>query len=217
MPARVSANSLRISEAPDNSAKTARRPVPADGSNTTSAGVIAAAMFATHANPIGVENCWRDSLSSDRRVWVGRRLAIFVNIGNMADGDVALARMAAPCRRRNRTVAASQASYAVFQFQAPEASEAPKATSIAPRKPAASMRRPRSRSVKSCRAALTTAEATTAVARIESGAAAEPPRRDSVMTGFLGRDGTGRTARHSPKTATAQILPGPPLALNHGQ
>ena len=32
------------------------------------------------------------------------------------------------------------------------------------------MRRPRSRSVKSCRAALTTAEATTALARIESGA-----------------------------------------------
>jgi hypothetical protein len=57
MPARVSANSLRMSEAPDNSAKTARRPVPADGSNTTSAGVIAAAMLATHANPIGVENC----------------------------------------------------------------------------------------------------------------------------------------------------------------
>jgi hypothetical protein len=32
---------LRISEAPDNSAKMARRPVPADGSSTTSADVIA--------------------------------------------------------------------------------------------------------------------------------------------------------------------------------
>src|SRR5206468_6633098 len=56
------------------------------------------------------------------------------------------------------------------------------------------MRRLRSRSVKSCRAALTTAEATTAVARMESGAAAAPPARDSVMAGFLGRAGMGRTA-----------------------
>ena len=74
------------------------------------AGVIAAATLATYANPIGVENCCRDWLSSDRRVWVGRRLAILISIHSMAAGDVALTRMAAPCRRRNRVVAASQAS-----------------------------------------------------------------------------------------------------------
>jgi xanthine/uracil permease len=45
------------SEAPASSARMARRPVPADGSRTTSAGVIAAATLATYANPIGVENC----------------------------------------------------------------------------------------------------------------------------------------------------------------
>src|SRR6266481_1787900 len=33
------------------------KPVPADGSRTTSAGVIAAAILATNASPIGVENC----------------------------------------------------------------------------------------------------------------------------------------------------------------
>ena len=110
MPARLSANSLRTREAPASSARTARWPVPADGSSTTSAGVIAAATLATYANPIGVENCWSDSLSSDRRVWVGRRLAIRISIDSMSAGDAALARMAAPCRRRNRTVAASQAS-----------------------------------------------------------------------------------------------------------
>ena len=57
MPARLSANSLRISEAPASSARMARRPVPADGSITTSAGVISAATLATNASPIGVENC----------------------------------------------------------------------------------------------------------------------------------------------------------------
>ena len=71
---------------------------------------MAAATLETYANPIGVENCWSDWLSSDRRVWVGRRLAILISIDSMAAGDAAFARMAAPCRRRNRTVAASQAS-----------------------------------------------------------------------------------------------------------
>src|SRR6266478_7028122 len=51
---------------------------------------------------------------------------------------------------------------------------------MALRRTAASTRRPRSRSVKSWRAALTTLEATTAVARIGSGTAA-PSMRDSVM------------------------------------
>ena len=42
---------------------------------------------------------------------LGRKEAvILISIGSMAAGDAALARMAAPCRRRNRTVAASQAS-----------------------------------------------------------------------------------------------------------
>jgi antirestriction protein ArdC len=109
-PALLSANSLRMREAPAISARMASRPVPADGSSTTSAGVIAAATLATNASPMGVENCWRDSLSSDRRVCVRRRLVILVSIGSMAVGDVALARMAVPYRRRNRTVAASQAS-----------------------------------------------------------------------------------------------------------
>src|SRR5262249_59898919 len=57
---------------------------------------------------------------------------------------------------------------------------------MALRRAVASMQRPRSRSVKSCRAALTTAEATTAVARIESGAALAPPTKDSVMGDFSG-------------------------------
>src|ERR1700757_2566925 len=85
---------------------------------------------------------------------------------------------------------------------------------MALRRTAASMRRPCSRSVKSCRAALTIADATTAVARIESGAALAPPARDSVMRGSFGERGMGRTARHSPDTAAAQTLPGPPLPLD---
>src|SRR5262249_1868973 len=46
-----------------------------------------------------------------------------------------------------------------------------------------------SSSVKSCRAALTIAEATAAVARIESGAALAPPMRDSVMRDVFRRGG----------------------------
>src|SRR6201987_1037142 len=130
----------------------------------------------------------------------------------MAAGDAALARMAAPYRRRNRTVAASQASYAIFQFQAPVASEAANAASLALRRTAASTRRPRSRSVKSWRAALTTAEATTAVARIGSGTAV-PSMRDSVMGEISRRAGTGRAARRALKTAARQTLPGPALPL----
>src|SRR5579883_1020152 len=104
----------------------------------------------------------------------------------MAAGDAALARMAAPYRRRNRTVAASHASYAVFQFQAPLVSEVPNAASMAWRRTAASMRSPRSRADKSCPADLTTADATMGVGRIASGKA---PPRDLVMAGCLGRTG----------------------------
>src|SRR5690349_9385039 len=103
----------------------------------------------------------------------------------MAAVAPALARMAGLNLRRNRTVATWQTSQAVFQFQAPTASEAPKAASIALLKTVVSKRRPRSRSVKSCRAALTAAEVRLAAARIESGAAAAPPAKDSVIAGFL--------------------------------
>src|SRR5229473_654845 len=77
---------------------------------------------------------------------------------------------------------------------------------MALRRTAASTRRPRSRSVKSWRAALMTAEATTAVARIGSGTAA-PSMRDSVMGGISRRAGMGRAARRSLKTAAAQTFP----------
>src|SRR5215831_14329178 len=62
---------------------------------------------------------------------------------------------------------------------------------MALRRAVASMRRPRSMSVKSCRAALTIAEATTAVAHIESGAPLAPPAKDSVMGDFLSESGNG--------------------------
>src|ERR1700757_2734065 len=83
---------------------------------------------------------------------------------------------------------------------------------MALRRTAASTRRPRSRSVKSWRAALTTAEATTAVARIGSGTAV-PSMRDSVMGEVSRRAGLGRAARRSLRTAAAQALPGPALPL----
>src|SRR5207302_551227 len=71
----------------------------------------------------------------------------------------------------------------------------------------ASMPRPRSRSGKSCRAALMVAEVRLAAARIESGAAAAPPARVSVMAGFLERAGTGRTIRRSPLTRQLKPFP----------
>src|SRR6202000_1735224 len=125
----------------------------------------------------------------------------------MAAGDAALARIVAPYRRRNRIVAASQASYAVFQFQAPLASEPPNAASMALRRALASMGPPSSSSVKSCRAALTTEEATTAVARMENGAALARSRRDWVMG-----DHSGEREWAEPPGAllkTAQLKPFP--------
>ena len=88
----------------------ASNPVPAEGSSTRSAGVIAAAALAARPSAIGVENCWSAWLSSERRVWVGRSPAILASIGSKAAGDAARARMAGPNLRRNRTVAASQES-----------------------------------------------------------------------------------------------------------
>ena len=67
-PARVSAISFRASRALASSAKIASNPVPADGSSTTSAGVSAAASAATKPSANGVENCWKCSDSSERRV-----------------------------------------------------------------------------------------------------------------------------------------------------
>ncbi len=80
----------------------ARSPVPAEGSSTTSAGVIAAAVLATKPSPIGVENCWSAWLSSDRRVWDGTRAASFVSMARKRDGDAARSRMAGPNLQRNR-------------------------------------------------------------------------------------------------------------------
>jgi hypothetical protein len=59
--ARVSASSLRRACAAI-SARMASSPVPADGSSTMSAGVIAAAVSAARPSGIGVENCWRPGL-----------------------------------------------------------------------------------------------------------------------------------------------------------
>ena len=108
--ARVSANSLSTKLAPANSAWIARSPVPAEGSSTRSAGVIAAAAHATKPRPIGVENCWSAWLSSERRVCDGSSPASLASIARNADGDAARSRMAGPNLRRNRTCAASQAS-----------------------------------------------------------------------------------------------------------
>jgi hypothetical protein len=71
-PARASASSFKTILLPASSAKMASKPVPAEGSSTTSAGAIAAALAATKARSIGVENCCSARLSWDRRVWVGR-------------------------------------------------------------------------------------------------------------------------------------------------
>ena len=109
-PARVSASSLSMSAPPASSARMASRPVPAEGSSTRSAGVIAAAVLAATPSVIGVENCWSAWLSAERRVCVGRSPPILVSIGSMAVGDAPLARIAGPNLRRNRTVAASQES-----------------------------------------------------------------------------------------------------------
>ena len=53
----------------------ARRPVPAEGSSTRSAGVSAAAVAAAKPSAIGVENCCSAWLSSERRVWEGSSAA----------------------------------------------------------------------------------------------------------------------------------------------
>lgn len=75
MSARASAYSLSKSLAPASSAWIASIPVPADGSSTTLPAEIDAARAATKASGSGVENCWKDSPDSERRVWVGMRLA----------------------------------------------------------------------------------------------------------------------------------------------
>src|SRR5215831_18465395 len=84
---------------------------------------------------------------------------------------------------------------------------------MALRRAVASMRRPRSTSVKSCRAALTIAEATTAVARIENGAALAPPAKDSVMGDFSGEREWAEPRGALLNSAATQTLPGPALPL----
>ena len=72
--------------------------------------VIAAAVAAQKPSGIGVENCCKAWLSSERRVWVGSSPATLVSIASMAPGVAARACMAGPNLRKKRTVAASQAS-----------------------------------------------------------------------------------------------------------
>src|SRR3546814_814472 len=92
------------------SAWTGGRPVPADGSSTTSPGRMAAAIAATTPSPVGVENCCNAWEVWDRRVWVGSRAPIFSIIARAAAGDTDLRRIVEPYLRRNRICAASQAS-----------------------------------------------------------------------------------------------------------
>jgi type IV secretion system protein VirD4 len=58
----------------------------------------------------GVENCWKGCASSDRRVCVGSSPTILASADNREAGDAALRKSGFPYLRRNRTVAASQAS-----------------------------------------------------------------------------------------------------------
>ena len=72
--------------------------------------MIAAAAAAQKPSGIGVENCCNAWLSSERRVWVGNNPATFVSMASRAAGVAARACITGPNLRRNRTVAASQAS-----------------------------------------------------------------------------------------------------------
>ena len=88
-------------------------------------------------------------LPSERRVAEGMSVATLASMASNADGEAARSRIVHPNLRRNRSCAASQASYAVFQVQAPSESELPNAAPIAARSVDGSMMRPRSRSVRS--------------------------------------------------------------------
>ena len=180
--ARVSANSLSENDAPASSAKMARSPVPADGSRTRSVEVSLAAVLAASPSSMGVENCCRASLSTERRVWLGSSAAIFMKIVSSALGEGARERSAGAIFRRKSTLAASDASYAVFQSQAPSASEPPNDCSMASRKTAPSTRRPRSREARIRRAAERIACAL-AVARESAGAARAAPRGREIFIG----------------------------------
>jgi hypothetical protein len=131
----------------------------------------------------GVENCWRAWLSSERRVCDGSSAAIFASMGRHAAAP--RLRMAAPNLRRNRTCAASQASYAVFHVQAPSASEPPNAATIAARSAWASTARPRSRSASRRLAAATSAEAVSGRTIEASAASAAKDESDESMGDVL--------------------------------
>ncbi len=107
---RRSESSLSASVVPAISANIASRPVPADGSSTTSPGVMPAAVSAAKPTGRGVENCWSAWDSSDRRVCVGSRLLILVSAERYAVGQSALRNSAFPNLRRKRTEATSHAS-----------------------------------------------------------------------------------------------------------
>jgi hypothetical protein len=62
---------------------------------STPDGVWQALTSATSPSGTGVENCWSAWLSSERRVWVGRRPAILASIGSAAAGEPDVRRSAA--------------------------------------------------------------------------------------------------------------------------
>src|ERR1700761_9774709 len=84
---------------------------------------------------------------------------------------------------------------------------------MALRRAVASMGRPSSSSVKSCRAALTTEEATTAVARMDNGAALAPSRRNWGMGDLSEERKWAEPPGALLKTARLKTLPGPALPL----
>jgi hypothetical protein len=61
--------------------------VPAESSRTRSRGVICAAARAASPMGSGVENCWNRSISSERRVCVGKRHAALARIAGAGSAD----------------------------------------------------------------------------------------------------------------------------------
>lgn len=115
--------------------------MPAEGSNTTPPGVMAAAVMAARPRGMGVENCWSAWLSSERRVCVGRRLAILAKAESRA-AKAALRKSAGPvfCAEQNRR----DLTGVVAGFPVPGAAIR-SAEGCLHRSLAASMRSPRSR------------------------------------------------------------------------
>jgi hypothetical protein len=180
--------------------------------------VIAAAVLAANPSPIGVENCWSAWLSSERRVWEGTSAANLASMVRNADREAARSRMAGPNFRKNRICAASQASYAVFQVQAPSASEPLKAAIIAVRSACASIAWPRSRSASSNLAAASARPSLDC----KGAGAADGAAAIAAVTKFEfmrdiqeSEDGRSRGALSRPRPA--QTRPGRPFPLRRGR